>query len=191
MLANLAKSTLAKLAQGDHRSFEELYSRFSQPLYRYVYATLKNHDESKEIIQTIFVKIWDKRSELVGVESLQAYIYAIARNTLYNHLKSKYHQCVMLQGDPVEPVKQEPPCDTNLIESDLFRELNVLLEKLPERRREIFMLNRFYGMTYREIAEKLDISENTVDTQIRRTLSYLREELDTKLLLVLSLFLLS
>ena len=106
----------------------------------------------------------------------------ITRNTVYNFFKQRYNQRTLSENLAKQAGKVEPPSDELLIKSELFGLLQQLVDSLPTKRREIFILNRFKGYTYREIAEMLNISENTVDTQMRKALETLKDGLSNEII---------
>lgn len=169
-----------RLSSGDHEAFKSLYDYYAPRLYRYVYSSLRNHEDSREIVQNVFTKLWVIRSKVKGDTSFQSFLFTIARNLLFNFVKSKYYTCILSSYEIDELVDDGSAFDLHHLDSDLVDQINEIIKLLPEKRREIFLLNKFYGLTYREIADKLNISENTVDTQIRRSLSLLRSAMKGK-----------
>lgn len=169
-----------RLSGGDHEAFRELYDYYAPQLYRFVYSSLRNHEDGKEIVQNVFTKLWIIRSKVKVDTSFQSFLFTIARNLLFNFVKSKYYTSILSSYDVDELVDDSGALDFHRLDSELVDQVNELIKLLPEKRREIFLLNKFYGLTYREIADKLNISENTVDTQIRRSLSSLRSGMKGK-----------
>ena len=161
------------MKDGDIKAFDELYYKYHKKLYAFSLRFLKSRADVENLIQKIFVIIWEKRENINPEKSFNNYIFTIVRNEIYDLLKKKvateYHNDHIL-GD----IEQT---DDDIEMKKLVEIIYTLVENIPERRRQIFLMNRDHGMSYKQIAEELGISENTVDTQIRNSLNYLRSEL--------------
>ena len=168
---------LVALVGGDFKAFGELYEKYHRPLYFFALKLSKNTHEAEELVQSVFVTVWETRRNVVPAKSFSAYLFRIARNRFYDMLRRRitencYADFIMQQNDMIitDLEKQMEDKELNAI-------INKLLEELPKRRHDIFMMSREENMTYKQIAEKLQISENTVDSQIRNVLNFLRKEL--------------
>jgi len=174
------KILVSLLKAGNSCAFEKLYFRYSKKLYNFAFNILKSKEDAEGIVQNVFIKIWETRSEINTDLSFGAYIFRIVKNLLLNQLKKriiekKYINYLQtIPEDSFMPVEQE----INFIELNL--EIERLISELPEKRREIFRLSRYEGLTYREIAEKMDVSVNTVNTQISKSLEHIRDHLANK-----------
>ena len=167
------KELIKALKNGDIKAFDGIYSRYHRKLYAFALRFLKTHPDVEDLLQKVFILIWEKRAAIDPDKSFNNYLFTIVRNEVYDLLKKNvatacFHDQLL--------VDFEQPED-DLERKKLVELIYKLVENLPERRRQIFLMNRDQGLTYRQIAEKLEISENTVDTQIRHSLDYLRSEL--------------
>lgn len=167
---------VSKLKGGDIHAFESIYKLYHQRIFNFCLKLLPTIDDAREATQKVFIALWEQKSILDPEKSFTAYIYSIARYTAYNDFKSLVYRNAAFE---------QITTDINIFadaEKDevLFKEMteiiNRLIDQLPPQRRMIFRLSRFYQLTYRTIAEKLQITENTVDTQIRRALEFIRKE---------------
>ncbi len=167
------KALVKALQKGDIKAFNELYYKYHKKIFAFSLKFLKNKADAEDLIQKIFVIIWEKKENLNPEKSFNNYLFIIARNEIYDLLKKKalteYYNDQILSD-----TKQE---EEDIETKKLVEVMYSLIEKMPERRRQIFLMNRNMGLTYKQIAKKLDITENTVDTQIRNSLNYLRKEL--------------
>lgn len=179
---SIEKGLVEELLKGDAFALQKLYKMYSPKLYRFIYGAIKNHDDTEDILQTVFIKLWDSHEKLRTDTCFEAFLMTMTRNTVYNFFKQRYNQRNLSENFAKQAGKVEPPSDEILIESELFGLLQQLVEALPAKRREIFILNRFKGYTYREIAEMLNISENTVDTQMRKALETLKKGLSNEII---------
>ena len=167
------KDLLKALKDGDLKAFDEIYYKYHKKLFAYSLKFIKSRADIEDLIQKIFVIIWEKRENINPEKSFNNYLFTIIRNEIYDFLKKK--AITEYYNDQIFAEIEETNEDIEI--KKLVEIIYSLIEKIPERRRQIFMMNRDLGMTYRQIAEELGISENTVDTQIRNSLNYLRTEL--------------
>ncbi len=158
-------------------SYEELFKKCYAPLCKVIFRILKDKDLAEDTVQEVFVKLWEKRADYKIETSLKSYLYRAAINSAYNYLeKNKRYTKLSLEESAIEPV------DTFSVEDqiqarELEAKISTALEKLPEACREVFILSRYEGLSYKEIAETLDISVKTVENQIGKALRIFREQL--------------
>ena len=180
-----------RLRNGDAKAFHELYLYFAPILYRYVYSLLHSKEDTEDILHNVFCKIWEMRNTLKDNTNFEAFLVTVSKNSAYNLFKSKYYSMVLKESMMNNEIGNSNNCingENDIIEQDLTSYLGKVISNLPPRRKEIFILNRFKGLTYKEIAEKLQISENTVDTQMRKALAYIKENLGNELIVILMTF---
>ena len=162
------------MQRDDPDAFERLFHLYNKRVYAFSYSMLPSFKDSEEIVQNVFMAVWDQRKSLHITSSFQSYLFGIARHMIYNFIQQRINHEAFIEYCLEH--NQEYSFITE--EEVLFRELEGILQQLmhelPERRCEIFKLSRLEGLSYKEISEKLGISENTVDTQIRHALDYLR-----------------
>jgi len=178
----LVKRLVLRLKEGDSAAFEKLFCQYHQKVFNFALKMLHSKMEAEGVVQNTFVKIWENRSSLDETHSFHGYLFKIAQNDIYNHfrkrLNEKYYREYLLE--------YAEKLESSLEEKINLNELEVIVEEimsnLPERRREIFLLSRNEGLTYKEIGLKLNITENTVDTQIRKALDFFRQHLRNKYL---------
>lgn len=164
------------LKNGDLRAFQSIYNLYYRRIYGFCLKLLPSADDAQEAVQKVFIALWEQRNQIDETKSLSSYIYSIARYTAYHDFKKLvYHKAVFESITSAEGVFPETERD-ELLFKELTNVLNNIIDQLPPQRRLIFRLNRFYNLTYKAIAKQLSITENTVDTQIRRALDYIRNE---------------
>ncbi len=171
---------LKLIAQSNKKAFEELFLKYHKKVYAFAVKLLPYPADAEEIVQNVFMALWNQRSSLVITTTLNAYIFGIVRNMISAYIRHK-----ITEETYMAYVLENLTEYAFITEEELeFKELetlyNHLLDQLPERRREIFLLSRNEGLSYKEIAQKLEITENTVDTQIRLALNFLRSEIGKK-----------
>lgn len=158
---------------------------------RLVYRILRDKDVCEDVVQELFAKLWEKRSSLSIQGSLKSYLYRSALNAALNHVSSKRVKTRSSLNDLlVEPTGGATPVELNQA-NDFYDAFQKALQELPEGCREIFVLSRYEQLTYKEIAETLDISPKTVENQMGKALRVLREKLGTFLQVCMALFFLT
>jgi len=178
-----SNSELIMLIQKDDRvAFYHIYERYSKRLYGFVLRYIKQKEDAEEIVQEVFVKIWESRNKIDAYSSFESFLFTIAYNTTISLLRKRSNEKKYL-----EYLKslQQSANSPDLIDEIQFNELNdrvqSLLNELTPRQKEIFKLSREEGLTHDEIARKLDISVNTVKKHMSNTLALLKSQIDSNL----------
>lgn len=156
----------------DEGSFKELYFRFFSKLCRFSYYITGSKEQAEEIVQSLFAKLWEQRQTLRIESKIESYLYVSVRNASYGFLKSSHHK------KQRETLYAEEKPEEHIFDKEAFlNKLQEALNELPEQCRGIYCMKNLEGMSYKEIAENLGISERTVDTQLYRALKKLREKM--------------
>ncbi len=171
------KALIQKLNQGDQMAFELLFYRYRGKVYNFLKNSLPRQADAEGVLHEIFLRIWIARERIDPEQSFSSYIFRIARNLVIDHLRSHVNRMTPIKEEALFTVDSTTDASRIAEEGQLDEWLNENLKKLPEQRRRVFIMSRMEGLSYKQIAEKLDITENTVDTQIRRALVFLREEI--------------
>lgn len=178
-----------QLRSGDSRSFECLYNIWSGKLYNFVMRISKGDSYlAEDIVQSTFVKVWENRQLLDPDKSFGSYLCTVAKNQLVN-----IYQHRMLEYLYQEKVKTSEPTENTTekeVDYHLLEEyIDSLIDQLPPARREIFVLSRRNMLTNKEIAEMLNLSENTVESQLTKAISFMRSKINKHYSLSVSLLL--
>ncbi len=178
-----------RLKAGDIKALEMLYNEHYKPLCHFAQRFVFNLDTSREIVQDVFVCIWEKRASLPSEVSLKNYLYTSVRNKSIDYLKhlkveneykkKRIKEVLLYENNSVNTF--DHPLD-GLITKELEVAIKDAIESLPDKCREIFELSRFKGFKYREIAKELNISIKTVETQMSRAIESLRKKLSNYIL---------
>ncbi len=176
-----------KLREGDERAFQVLFRKYYQAMCHFANQFVTNHEMAEEIVQEMFVKLWEKRAILNIETSVKHYLFRSVRNHCLNQIQ---HEKIKKQyaSKVLESASQEINPDDYFLEVGLVKKIEQSIDSLPPKRREIFRLSREQGMKYKEIAEALDISVKTVEAQMGLALKHLREELKDFSNYLISLF---
>lgn len=162
---------------GDESAFEGLFREHYAVLCGFARKIVSDGDTAEELVQELFMQLWDKRLSLNPETSLRAYLFTAIRNSCLNHLK---HQNVRGRHEDHArnlPLQLAPDPSQALETAELQARIHLAIGELPDRCSEIFKMSRFEGLKYDEIAEKLQLSPRTVEVQIGKALRILRETL--------------
>jgi len=173
------KELLEKLAKGDHEAFENLFMSFYKPLVVFALKMLNDIDLARDFVQEVIVNFYEKREEINIHTSLKSHLYQSVRNRCLNHIKREsvirnHHESIYFQ-------KSEAERDFNDVieETELENRIYQVISELPTQCKKIFEMSRFQGKSNADIAEELDISKRTVETQISNALKRLRQKLSS------------
>lgn len=181
-------NTAALLNKRDDAAFEQVFKTYFKCLHSYAFTILKNDAEAEDIVQRLFVKLWERDEDLHRISgSLNAYLYRAVHNDCLNYLKHQkvkvshqLHVAYSMKNESEQPAKK-------IFAAELEQKIQVALNQLPEQCRTIFQMSRFDELKYREIADKLGISVKTVENQMGKALKILRIKL-AEFLIFLSIF---
>lgn len=168
-----------KMRTGDTAAFEEIYRHYWEDLFRYLYNRLHYHSVSEEIVQEIFLSLWEKRSSLTIHTSLSSYLFRAARYRMLNHIRAEkvresyaadfLEAQISLISDPMGPQLRYAEDLKNIIEEKLC--------DLPPKCQTVFRMSRQQHIPNQEIAEELKISKKTVENYLTIALRHLRMHL--------------
>lgn len=168
---------IAAILENDYVSYNKLFVRYYNRLCQYVYRMLQNKDDSEDVVQELFLNLWNNRRKIVVTESVSGYLFKMAKNQALNHIRSTINYQNLLDNQDNAPGYYEE----NQLESDEFRiALYDCIDQLPDRTKQVLLLHRMQGLKQKEIAEKLDISVKTIKNQIWSSLQRLRKCLKLK-----------
>lgn len=167
---------LNALQMGDERAMESLFRESYQRLCNYANTILNDIDESEEVVQQVFVQLWEKREKMEISTSVQSYLFKSVRNTCLN--KIKHAKVRQIYAEEVTALSQhsEPATETTF-HNELQSQIHAAIESLPEQCRLVFKLSRFEELKYSEIAEELGISVKTVENHMGKALRIMKEKL--------------
>jgi RNA polymerase sigma-70 factor (ECF subfamily) len=173
------RELVSRLQAGDIIAFDNIYKKFNRKLFRFAYYILKSREDAENIVQEVFVKIWENREKIRLHNSFSSYIFTITHHTTIDLLRQKLKDnkfkdyLLSLQ----EPFENKVQTDVEFAEAQ--SQAQEAIAKLTERQRQIYLMHREDGLTYNEIADKLRISINTVENHMVAALKTLREHLKT------------
>lgn len=169
----------------DKTIFEQLFRDYFKPLTAFVKKYVGNVDEAKEIVHEVFYNLWLKRESIDPEKAVKSYLYTSAYNRSLNHLRDNKKFDRNKEGELYPDKEMQWNYSDHLDGLELEVKINHTIDSLPEKCREVFVLSRFEGLKYNEIAEKLNISVKTVESQMSKALSVLRQNLKEYLSLLI------
>lgn len=178
---------VTKIQNNDKEAFKLLYNRYNKKIYYFSLKHLGNNVEAEELVQSVFINVWENRESLDANGSVKNYIYKSAVNYIYNYLKKKAIRARFIESEISKGEIHSNLTYEQVFFHDLERSLSEVVENLPSQQQKIFQLSRYEGLTTKEIAEKLNLSERTVENQIYRSLKVIRNALKGGIVLFLML----
>lgn len=175
------RELLFLLKNGDERAFSELYNLYWEKLFISAYNKLKNRELCEDILQEVFISLWNKRQTLIIKTTLQNYLYASVTYKVYDVFRKNTDLLNNELLDKFDQRIQESNPETVLMHQELIAQIEIAIEALPEKSKVVFKLSREEQLTYIEIAKKLNISTKTVEAHISKSLRLLRNSLGTNI----------
>jgi len=169
-----------RLKASDRSAYAELFDEMYEPLFRYVRSITETPEAARDVTQDVFIRLWEVRGSLSPEQSLEAYLYRIARNRAYNHERNQRTRTEKeddvreeTPAQPTPPTRPDAQAAADRLEDRLWRWIG----ELTERQREALVLTRFDGLSHEGVAEVMGISPRTVNNHIVRALKHLRGRL--------------
>ncbi|WP_077438429.1 RNA polymerase sigma-70 factor [Sphingobacterium sp. CZ-UAM] len=165
---------LRLLRCGDMQAFDVLYHRYSHTIYANILKFIKDKTVAEDLLQDVFVRIWENRLKIDPEQSFAAFLYTCSRNITFNfrrRLKLELESAIQLAQEAVEG---ENSIDRMLDSKEAQQWVEQLLHKLPQQRQKIFRLSKLEGKSYQEIAQEMGISVSTVRDHIVKANKFIR-----------------
>ena len=183
MLTEAEKFLVSEIQNGDYRAFKTLFDIYYSDLFKYARTFIHPDEDAEDLVQDLFVRLWERPQLLTATVSLKGYMYRSIYNSCINLITRTHLRFRNLEPDSVSKLdelflsdRKDSP-ETGILTAELADAIEKAVGLLPVACGKIFLMSREEGHTNREIAHELQISENTVKVQIHRALAKLREEL--------------
>jgi len=186
LMYNSDKEIIQGIKAGDKRALTILYNTYWKVLYISSYNILKNKEVCEEIIQDVFIDIWNKQQELKIKVSLKSYLYACVRYKVFAEFKKNKIIRVELFNELDKRLQYTTP-ETKMMHDELEKEITFIVGSLPNKCKKVYQLSRNEQLSHKEIAEMLGISVKTVENHITNALRVLRTSLGHALFVTLYL----
>jgi RNA polymerase sigma-70 factor (ECF subfamily) len=170
---------VALLNGGDQYAYTEIFDRYSALLVAHAYRLLGDRDEANDVVQDVFMILWQKHASLELTTSLSSYLYTSIRNRIFN--KMSHNKVVARYADSILEFMEKGYSVSD--EVFLAKELEQLIEReiaaLPEKMREVFILHKQQELSYKEIGEKMGISDKTAKQQVYNAMKILKTKINS------------
>ena len=167
---------LAQLIKtGNKQAYQKLFEKYAPRIYNFSLSYLRNENDAEELVQDVFLKIWEKRATLDASQNLKAFIFKIAVNTIYDFTRRKNIELAFEDYARLNYTANENYTWHMVIFIEMKQNLDYLISQLPEQQQRIFQLCKQEGLSSDEIAQKLNLSKRTVENHLYRALTFLKK----------------
>lgn len=177
------KEAINGLKKGDKKAFKFLFDQYYPPLIAFMYSYTNDRDSAEEITQKTFFMLWQKKEKLEIHTSIKGYLFTMARNNFLQTQKQRKKQNLLLEELKYKAIQEEMDRDEEAQEKKI-RQLKSIIEELPPRCKKVLLLKQ-KGLKYREIAEKLNISIKSVESQMRIAFKKIKKDFKNNSILFL------
>ncbi len=177
-LLDMEYELVKKLRKGNVPAFNQLFYTYSSRLYYFAYGYLKSKEDAEELVQEIFSKIWEKRQQLDEKLNFKSYLFTIAFNAIKKHFRSQAYLNRYFDHAAANATESAVYEDVDF--ASLKALVDKLVDKMPEKRKAVFLKSRYEGKNAQEISSEMSISKSTVENHLNQALKYLRQHLDEK-----------
>jgi RNA polymerase sigma-70 factor (family 1) len=158
-------------------AFDILYKKYSKRLYKFAFSILKSNEESENIIQDVFLNLWENRQKVDKDSSVKYYVFTIVHNSAISLIRKKARTTQFIEYLKLQQNLNQEPVNVEYEYNELKERLDLIVNHLPLRQKEVYILHNVEGLKYQEIAKRLNISENTIENHMSRALRTIREKL--------------
>lgn len=158
-------------------AFDALFKKYCKRVYKFGFSILKSSEESEDLMQDVFLNLWENRHKVEKNTSVKSYIFTITYNSAISIIRKKSRESQFFEYVKSLPEITEEPVSVTLEYNNLTDKLDEIINALPQRQKEVYKLHRLEGYKYCEIAEILNISVNTIENHMSRALKTIREKL--------------
>lgn len=171
------ETILRKVIAGDQSAFAEMYNYYREPALKFCTSILKDEEEAENMLQEVFIKIWDRREQIKPENNFHSYLFVCLRNMAFDYLRKAEKNEIMRQ-QYMERMETTTQDDEKEDKESKIQILYSAVNSLSEKRKQILKLNVEEGKSYQEIAESMNISKNTVKNQLIKAKQIIRQKLD-------------
>jgi RNA polymerase sigma-70 factor (ECF subfamily) len=189
LFENISDAELArKINAGEKNAYQELFERYASRIFQFSLSYLKSQADAEELVQDVFLKIWEKREILDQSKNIKSFIFKVAVNTIYDFIRHKNIENAYNDFARANFETSSNNTWHTVIFDEMQENLQKLVAQLPEQQQKIFHLSKEEGLTSEEIAIKLNLSKRTVENHLYRAVSFLKENFKSDSLFSLLFF---
>ncbi len=173
----LDKKIIEGFRDGEVESFDKIYRLYSKKLLYFTLGLVKDLDISKDLVQEVFVNLWEKRGQVDSSLNFENYLFTISYNSIRKFFRNRSFEEKNISQLLYSSPESIDSIEGSMIYDELLKSANAAIEKLPPQRQNVYKLSRQEGMKNKEIAIEMNISCRTVENHLSKALKHLREEL--------------
>ena len=180
-----------RLQKGEVEAFDSIYNKYSGRLYAFGLKYLRSKVEAEELVQSVFLKVWENYRNLKKESSFKSYLFTIAYNEICNLFRKRSYRQKFINDTLYENTQASYEIETSIECQSVLDQVQQIVDKLPEKQKIIFLKSRHEGKSTKEIAEEIGLSPGTVDNYISDALKIIRSRMKSEnlpVILFLSLF---
>jgi len=171
------RQLLADIRKGSDEAFRQLYEKYWEDLYRIAYRRLASPEDIKDILQDVFLSLWNNIDRVNGDESLGGYLYTSLRNRIFNFFEKRQNRLNCLMKQPFNPVESEEIIWNRFNTKEIQKIIALQVAAMPPKMKRIYLLSKKEQLTISEIAELLNLSPQTIKNQLHRAFERMRHNL--------------
>lgn len=171
------KEILRRYKEGDVAAFDLIYRKYSKKLFHFALGLLKDREISKDLVQEVFLCLWNKRNQVNLALNFDNYIFTIAYNSIIKYFRKRTIESKVMDQLFLNSPEMLDSAESDMIYDELLELASKSIEGLPPKRKMVYKLNRQEGMQIKEIARLLNISTRTAENHLAKALKHLKEEL--------------
>ena len=181
MMRPIETKLLSGLKKGDHTSFEKIFDLYSKPMYRFSLSYLKSKEAAEDVVQEVFMKIWINREGIKKDASFHSYLFTIALNAIRKQFNLLSTVNEINHDLLLELSSRKQDFDERADYQDLLNKLHEFIDRMPEKRKQVFIRKKFEDKSLKLIAEELQIDPKTVEYHITEAMKFLKKEFETSI----------
>ena len=167
--------------EGNHSAFEWIYNKYWSQVYNFARLYVCSIEESKEVVQDVFVKLWDSRHLINENSNFKGFLFIVTRNIIFNkkreRINNEYYKFSVLEAFSEKENSNYYGVEEEIYATELGQYIDLLIDSLPEKQKQIFLLSRKEHLTNKEIADRMNLSVKSIEGYLTKSLKYLKENI--------------
>lgn len=176
-VSNNESNLIVKLKTGDKSAFEEIFNLYKAKLYFFSLSYLHSKTEAEDVVQKVFIGLWEHREKLNESLPVKGYLYKATINHIYNYFKHQSIRRKHMEQTIIHQIDGDDSAQKTIDYNELTKSIDNLIARLPQKQQEIFKLSRWEGLSHHQISQQLGLSVRSVENHIYRILKYIKENI--------------